>query len=82
MSLIAARSLNTEFPKKESDEMPEHKVGTREEWQTARDELAKLEAEQADRNEKIKEKRRALPWVQVEKHFAALEKLKRSCGRQ
>ena len=31
----------------EGDEMPEHKVGTREEWQAARDELAKLEAEQA-----------------------------------
>ena len=25
--------------------MPEHKIGTREEWQVARDELAKLEAE-------------------------------------
>jgi hypothetical protein len=27
--------------------MPEHKTGTREEWQAARDELAKLEAEHA-----------------------------------
>ena len=27
--------------------MPEHKIGTAEEWQAARDELAKLEAEQA-----------------------------------
>jgi predicted dithiol-disulfide oxidoreductase (DUF899 family) len=69
MSLIAARSINGESPKKESDEMPEHKIGTREEWQAARDELAKLEAEQADRNEKIKEKRRALPWVRVEKEY-------------
>jgi hypothetical protein len=70
MSVIAARSLNAEFPKKESDEkMPEHKIGTREEWQAARDELAKLEAEQADRNEKIKEKRLALPWVRVEKEY-------------
>ena len=25
--------------------MPEHKIGTREDWQAARDELAKLEAE-------------------------------------
>ena len=25
--------------------MPDHKTGTREEWQAARDELAKLEAE-------------------------------------
>jgi hypothetical protein len=29
--------------------MPEHQIGTREEWQAARDELAKLEAEQAPR---------------------------------
>src|ERR1700680_1489679 len=49
--------------------MPSHKIGTREEWQAARDELAKLEAEQSDRNEKIKEKRRALPWVRVEKEY-------------
>ena len=41
--------------------MPEHKIGTREEWQAARDELAKLEAEQAERDEEIKEKRRDLP---------------------
>src|SRR5271166_4507900 len=69
MSLIAARSLHSSFPEKESDEMPEHKIGTREEWQAARDELAKLEAEQADRNAKIKEKRLALPWVRVEKEY-------------
>ena len=49
--------------------MPEHKIGTREEWRTARDELAKLEAEQADRNGKIKEMRLALPWVRVEKEY-------------
>jgi predicted dithiol-disulfide oxidoreductase (DUF899 family) len=49
--------------------MPEHKIGTREEWQAARDELAKLEAEQADRNKTIKEKRLALPWVPVEKEY-------------
>src|SRR5256884_3859474 len=49
--------------------MSEHKVGTREEWQVARDELAKLEAEQAERNEEIKSKRRDLPWVPVEKEY-------------
>src|SRR3979409_461300 len=53
----------------EGDEMPEHKIGTREEWQAARDELAKLEAEQADRNKTIKDKRLALPWVPVEKEY-------------
>ena len=49
--------------------MPEHDTGTREEWQAARDELAKLEAEQAERNEEIKKKRLELPWVPVEKEY-------------
>ena len=49
--------------------MPEHKIGTREEWQVARDELAKLEAEQAERNDEITRTRRDLPWVRVEKEY-------------
>jgi predicted dithiol-disulfide oxidoreductase (DUF899 family) len=49
--------------------MPEHRIGTREEWQAARDELARLEAEQAERNEEIKRKRLDLPWVAVEKQY-------------
>ncbi len=49
--------------------MPEHKVGTREEWQAARDELAKLETEQAQTGEEINRKRRELPWVPVEKEY-------------
>jgi predicted dithiol-disulfide oxidoreductase (DUF899 family) len=42
--------------------MPEHKIGTREEWQAARDELAKLEAEQASKRRGQEEAPRA-PWV-------------------
>jgi len=49
--------------------MAEHRIGTQEDWQAARDELAKLEAEQAERNEEIKRKRRELPWVPVEKEY-------------
>src|SRR5712691_615599 len=49
--------------------MSEHKLGTHEEWQAARDELAKLEAEQAERNEEVKRKRLELPWVPVEKDY-------------
>jgi predicted dithiol-disulfide oxidoreductase (DUF899 family) len=49
--------------------MTEHSTGTREEWQAARDELAKLEAEHAKQNEEIKQKRRELPWVPVEKEY-------------
>ena len=49
--------------------MAERSIGTREDWQKARDELAKLEAEQAERNEEIKKKRLDLPWVPVEKEY-------------
>ena len=49
--------------------MSEHTIGTREEWKAAREELAKLEAEAAERNEEIKQKRLALPWVPVEKEY-------------
>ena len=49
--------------------MPEHKTGTREEWQKARDELSKLEAEYAKLGQRVTEQRRALPWVQVEKEY-------------
>jgi predicted dithiol-disulfide oxidoreductase (DUF899 family) len=49
--------------------MPESKTGTREEWQAARDELAKLEAEHAELGRKVTEQRRRLPWVPVEKGY-------------
>jgi len=49
--------------------MPEHTIGTREEWEAARAELAKLEAEQSERNQEIKRKRLDLPWVPVEKDY-------------
>jgi predicted dithiol-disulfide oxidoreductase (DUF899 family) len=44
-------------------------IGTREEWQAARDELAKLEAEHAELSRKVTEERRRLPWVPVEKEY-------------
>jgi len=49
--------------------MPAHRTGTREEWQAARNELAKLEAEQAERDKEIERKRLELPWVRVEKEY-------------
>jgi predicted dithiol-disulfide oxidoreductase (DUF899 family) len=49
--------------------MPDHKTGTREEWQAARDELAKLEAEQAKLDQEVAAQRRELPWVPVEKEY-------------
>jgi predicted dithiol-disulfide oxidoreductase (DUF899 family) len=47
----------------------DHTTGTREEWQAARDDLAKLEAEHAELGRKVTEKRRQLPWVPVEKEY-------------
>jgi predicted dithiol-disulfide oxidoreductase (DUF899 family) len=49
--------------------MPEHETGTREDWQAARDELAKLEAEQAELGQRVTEQRGRLPWVAVEKEY-------------
>src|SRR3954467_5647211 len=49
--------------------MTDHNVGTRKEWQAARDELGKLEAEDAEFTRKVTEKRRELPWVRVEKEY-------------
>jgi predicted dithiol-disulfide oxidoreductase (DUF899 family) len=49
--------------------MHDDKIGTREEWRAARDELAKLEAEHAKLGQKVIEQRRQLPWVRVEKEY-------------
>jgi predicted dithiol-disulfide oxidoreductase (DUF899 family) len=49
--------------------MAEHDTGTREEWQTARAELAKLEAEYAELGRRVTEQRRTLPWVPVDKEY-------------
>ena len=49
--------------------MPDHQTATREQWQAARAELAKLEAEYAELGEKLTEQRRRLPWVAVEKEY-------------
>jgi predicted dithiol-disulfide oxidoreductase (DUF899 family) len=49
--------------------MTDHTTGTKEEWQTARDELAKLEAEYAELGRRVTKQRRRLPWVRVEKEY-------------
>lgn len=49
--------------------MPEVTIGTREQWQAARDELAQLEAEFAALQQRVTEQRRQLPWVPVEKEY-------------
>jgi predicted dithiol-disulfide oxidoreductase (DUF899 family) len=49
--------------------MSQYEIGTREEWQAARTELAKLEAEYAELGRRVTEQRRKLPWVPVEKEY-------------
>jgi predicted dithiol-disulfide oxidoreductase (DUF899 family) len=49
--------------------MSEHTIGTRADWQAARDELAKLEAEHAELGRRVNEQRHKLPWVPVETEY-------------
>ena len=50
--------------------MPSHSVGTREEWQAARNELLEREKELTRRNDELAEERRELPWVRIEKEYS------------
>jgi predicted dithiol-disulfide oxidoreductase (DUF899 family) len=50
--------------------MPEHRVGTQEEWQVERDELLAKEKELTRLNDELAERRRQLPWVPVEKEYS------------
>ena len=50
--------------------MTEHRVGTREEWQAARDELLRSEKEHTRLGDELARRRRELPWVPVEKEYA------------
>jgi predicted dithiol-disulfide oxidoreductase (DUF899 family) len=49
--------------------MTEHRIGTQEEWQAARDELLAKEKELTRRNDELAQERRELPWVPVEKEY-------------
>src|SRR5437763_14265527 len=50
--------------------MPEHKVGTQEEFDAAREELLAEEKELTHRSDELARKRRELPWVPVEKDYS------------
>jgi predicted dithiol-disulfide oxidoreductase (DUF899 family) len=50
--------------------MTEHRTGTREEWQSERDELLKEEKELTHRGDELTKKRLELPWVPVEKDYS------------
>jgi predicted dithiol-disulfide oxidoreductase (DUF899 family) len=49
--------------------MTQHRRGTHEEWQAARDKLLKREKELTRLNDEVAAQRRALPWVSVEKNY-------------
>jgi predicted dithiol-disulfide oxidoreductase (DUF899 family) len=49
--------------------MTEHKLGSREEWQAARDELLEREKEHTRMGDELARQRRELPWVPVEKEY-------------
>src|SRR5437660_4674070 len=49
--------------------MPEHKVGTQEEFDAARERLLAEEKELTRRGDDLARKRRELPWVAVEKDY-------------
>jgi predicted dithiol-disulfide oxidoreductase (DUF899 family) len=49
--------------------MAKHKVGTREDWLTARNALLERENEHAERSEELARERQELPWVPVEKEY-------------
>jgi predicted dithiol-disulfide oxidoreductase (DUF899 family) len=49
--------------------MPEHAVGTREEWLAARKRLLEREKELTRRSDELARERQELPWVPVEKEY-------------
>ncbi len=50
--------------------MTTHKVGTREEWLAARNQLLAKEKELTRRGDQLAAERRGLPWVPIEKEYA------------
>lgn len=49
--------------------MLDYEIGTRQEWQAARAELAALESEYAALGQRVTDQRRRLPWVPVETEY-------------
>src|SRR5437899_12371374 len=49
--------------------MTNHKIGTREEWLTARLELLKAEKDLTRRSDELARKRQELPWVRIDKDY-------------
>jgi predicted dithiol-disulfide oxidoreductase (DUF899 family) len=52
-----------------TEQMTEHRIGTREEWLAARDALLVREKEHTRLGDEIAQRRRELPWVRLEKDY-------------
>jgi predicted dithiol-disulfide oxidoreductase (DUF899 family) len=50
--------------------MPEHRIGTQDEWQAERDKLLAEEKKLTRRNDELTKQRQELPWVPVEKDYS------------
>jgi predicted dithiol-disulfide oxidoreductase (DUF899 family) len=49
--------------------MTDHKIASREEWQTAREQLVQREKEHTRMGDELAQERRELPWVPIEKEY-------------
>ena len=49
--------------------MTDHRIGTREEWRTARLELLEAEKELTRRSDELARRRQELPWVRIDKEY-------------
>src|SRR6202167_3411627 len=49
--------------------MTNHKIGTREQWLSARLELLKAEKELTRRSDALAQRRQELPWVRIDKEY-------------
>ena len=49
--------------------MPDHKIGTREEWLAARLELLEAEKALTRRGDELAQQRQELPWVRIDKDY-------------
>jgi predicted dithiol-disulfide oxidoreductase (DUF899 family) len=65
--LVETADTCGEFDKE--DVMTDHKIGSREEWQAAREELLQREKEHTRIGDELARRRRELPWVRVEKEY-------------
>jgi predicted dithiol-disulfide oxidoreductase (DUF899 family) len=58
-----------DMTRRRQDAMTDHKIGSREEWKAAREELLAREKEHTRMGDELARQRRQLPWVPVEKEY-------------